>query len=87
VPEPDRTQERKARKIERDAIRNKKTMSTKTTEAIEKRAQEIKEAHLRAALRDIEIEEEYSARTEAFIEQLRSISDQMEETADRLEEK
>ena len=47
----------------------------------------IKEAHLRAALRDIEIEEEYSARTEAFIDQLRDISDQMEKTAHKLEDK
>ncbi|MFB6174763.1 MAG: hypothetical protein ABEJ87_02185 [Candidatus Nanohalobium sp.] len=45
----------------------------------------IKEAHLRAALRDIQIEEEYSARTEAFIDQLRNISDEMESTADKLE--
>ncbi|MFB6181147.1 MAG: hypothetical protein ABEJ93_04680 [Candidatus Nanohalobium sp.] len=45
----------------------------------------IKEAHLRSALRSIEIDEQYSARTEAFIDQLRSISDEMEKTAERLE--
>ena len=47
----------------------------------------IKEAHLRSALRDLEIEEEYSAQSEAFIDQLRSISDEMEKTAERLEKK
>jgi len=47
----------------------------------------VKEAHARSALRNIEIEEQYSARTEAFIDQLRSISEEMEETADRLEER
>jgi len=46
----------------------------------------VKESHLRVALRDVEIEEEYNARTEAFIEELRSISDEMEKTADRIEE-
>ena len=45
----------------------------------------VKEAHVRSALRRIEIEEEYSATSEAFIEQLRSIADEMESTADRLE--
>lgn len=45
----------------------------------------IKEAHLRVALRNVEIEEQYNARTEAFIDELRSISDQMEKTAERLE--
>ena len=47
----------------------------------------VKESHLRVALRNIEIEEEYNARTEAFIEELRSISDEMEATADRLDDK
>ncbi|MFB6213406.1 MAG: hypothetical protein ABEJ07_02495 [Candidatus Nanohaloarchaea archaeon] len=47
----------------------------------------VKEAHARSALRNIEIEEQYSARTEAFIDQLRSISDEMEQTADRLEDR
>ncbi|WEL23368.1 hypothetical protein [Candidatus Nanohalovita haloferacivicina] len=47
----------------------------------------IKEAHLRSALRDLEIEEEYSARSEAFIDQLRSISNEMERTAEKLEKK
>jgi hypothetical protein len=46
----------------------------------------VKESHLRSALGDIEIEEEMNARTEAFIDQLRQISDEMEKTADRLEE-
>ncbi|MFB6115183.1 MAG: hypothetical protein ABEK04_02740 [Candidatus Nanohalobium sp.] len=46
----------------------------------------IKEAHLRAALRDLEIEEEYNARTQAFIDELRSISNEMERTAEKLEE-
>jgi histone H3/H4 len=46
----------------------------------------VKESHLRVALRNIEIEEEMNARTEAFIDQLRSISDEMAETADRIEE-
>jgi len=47
----------------------------------------VKESHVRVVLRDIEVEEEYNARTEAFIEQLRSISDEMERTAEKLEEK
>lgn len=47
----------------------------------------VKEAHARNALRNIEIDEQYSARTEAFVEQLRSISDEMERTAERIEEK
>ena len=46
----------------------------------------VKESHVRVALRDIEVEEEYNARTEAFIDQLRSISDEMEKTAERLEQ-
>lgn len=45
----------------------------------------VKEAHVRNALRNVEVEEEYSAQTEAFINQLKSISQQMEETAERLE--
>lgn len=45
----------------------------------------VKEAHARSALRRIEVEEEYSARSEAFIEQLREIAEEMEKTADRLE--
>ena len=47
----------------------------------------VKEAHARSALQNIEIEEEYSARTEAFVDQLRSISDEMERTAERIENK
>jgi hypothetical protein len=47
----------------------------------------VKESHLRVALRNVEIKEQYNARTEAFIEELKSISDEMEETAERLEEK
>jgi len=46
----------------------------------------VKESHLRVALRNVEIKEQYNARTEAFIEELRSISDEMGETADRLED-
>lgn len=46
----------------------------------------VKEAHVRNALRGVEVQEDYSARTEAFIEQLRSIASEMEETADRMEE-
>lgn len=45
----------------------------------------VKEAHVRKALRNVEVKEEYSARSKAFIEQLREISEEMEETADRLE--
>ncbi len=45
----------------------------------------VKEAHVRNSLRNIEIEEEYSARSQAFINQLREIADEMESTADRLE--
>lgn len=45
----------------------------------------VKESHLRVALRNVEIEEQYNARTEAFIDELRSIADQMEKTADQLE--
>lgn len=45
----------------------------------------IKEAHARSALRKLEVEEEYSARTEAFIDQLRGIADEMESAADRIE--
>jgi hypothetical protein len=47
----------------------------------------VKEAHVRVALRNTEIEEQYGAKSEAFIEQLRSIADEMESTADRLENK
>lgn len=47
----------------------------------------VKEAHARSALRNIEVKEEYSARSEAFIEQLRQISDEMEEVADRIEDR
>lgn len=46
----------------------------------------VKESHLRVALRNVEIKEEYNARTEAFIDELRSISEEMEKTADRLED-
>ncbi len=45
----------------------------------------VKESHVRVALRNLEIEEEYNARTQAFIDELRSISREMERTADRLE--
>ena len=46
----------------------------------------VKEAHVRKALRDLEIQEEYSARSQAFIDNLRKIAEEMEETADRLED-
>ncbi|MFB6208970.1 MAG: hypothetical protein ABEJ56_02410 [Candidatus Nanohaloarchaea archaeon] len=45
----------------------------------------VKESHLRVALRNVEVKESQRARTEAFIEQLRSISEEMEKTAKRLE--
>lgn len=46
----------------------------------------VKEAHVRSALRNVEIQEEYNAKSQAFIEELRSIADEMEKTANRLEE-
>ncbi len=46
----------------------------------------VKEAHARNALRNIEMDEQYSAKTEAFVEQLKSISDEMERTAERMEQ-
>ena len=46
----------------------------------------VKEAHLRQALREVELEEDYNARTERFVEQLRDIGEQMERTAARIEE-
>ena len=46
----------------------------------------VKEAHVRKALRRVEVKEQYSARSEAFIEELRAIAEEMEETADRLEQ-
>ncbi|WEL19483.1 hypothetical protein [Candidatus Nanohalococcus occultus] len=46
----------------------------------------VKEAHVRKALQNMEVQEEYSAQSEAFINQLRSISKEMEKTADRLED-
>jgi hypothetical protein len=45
----------------------------------------VKEAHVRVALRNIEIQEDYGAKSEAFIDQLRGIADEMERTADKLE--
>ncbi|MFB6241241.1 MAG: hypothetical protein ABEJ36_00370 [Candidatus Nanosalina sp.] len=45
----------------------------------------VKESHLRVALRNVEIQEEYNARTQAFIDELKSISDEMEKNAERLE--
>jgi len=47
----------------------------------------VKESHVRVALRDIEVEEEYNARTQAFVDQLKSISKEMERTAERIEDK
>lgn len=46
----------------------------------------VKESHLRVALRNVDVKETQRAQTEAFIEQLKSISDEMEKTAERLEE-
>ena len=45
----------------------------------------VKEAHIRVALRNVEVKQEYNVRTEAFIDELRSIADEMETTADRIE--
>ena len=45
----------------------------------------VKEAHVRVALRNVEIKEEYNVKTEAFIDELRSISKEMGKTADRIE--
>ena len=45
----------------------------------------VKEAHVRSALRNVEIQEQYNARSEAFINELRNIADEMEKTADQLE--
>lgn len=55
-----------------------------TTDEAEMMAK-VKEAHVRVALRNVEIEEQYAARTEEFVEQLKSISNEMEETAERIE--
>jgi hypothetical protein len=46
----------------------------------------VKESHLRVALRNVDVKETQKAQTEAFIEQLKSISDEMDKTAKRLEE-
>jgi hypothetical protein len=45
----------------------------------------VKEAHVRKALRNVEIKEEYSAHSKAFIEELRTIAEEMERTADKME--
>lgn len=45
----------------------------------------VKEAHVRSALRNVEIKEEYNAKSQAFIDELRNIADEMEKTADQLE--
>lgn len=47
----------------------------------------VKESHLRVALRSIEIKEEHQAETEAFVNQLRNISEEMEKTAKRIEDR
>jgi hypothetical protein len=57
--------------------------TTKEAELMHK----VKEAHVRVALRNTEIDEQYSAQSEAFINQLRGIADEMAKTADRLEKK
>ena len=46
----------------------------------------VKESHLRVALRNVDVKETQKAQTEAFIDQLKSISEEMERTAERLEE-
>ena len=46
----------------------------------------VKESHMRVALRNVEVKEDYSAQTREFVDQLRNISEQMEKTADRIEE-
>jgi uncharacterized protein involved in exopolysaccharide biosynthesis len=45
----------------------------------------VKEAHLRKALREVEIEEQFNTRTEMFVEQLKDISEQMEKTAEKID--
>ncbi len=45
----------------------------------------VKEAHVRVALRNVEVEEQYNARTEAFVEELKNIAEEMEKTAERIE--
>ncbi len=45
----------------------------------------VKEAHARKALREVEIKEQYNARTQAFVDELRTISKEMEKTAEKLE--
>ena len=46
----------------------------------------VKESHLRVALRNTEVKENQKAQTDAFIDQLKSISEEMQRTAERLEE-
>ena len=55
-----------------------------TTDEAEMMAK-VKEAHVRVALRNIEIEEEYSQRSQEFIDQLKKISSEMERTAEKME--
>lgn len=45
----------------------------------------VKEAHVRKALRNVEIKEEYSAHSKAFIDELKTIAEEMERTADKME--
>jgi hypothetical protein len=47
----------------------------------------VKEAHVRKALRNVEVKEEYSARSKAFVEELKNIAEEMEETAEKIEDK
>lgn len=44
----------------------------------------VKEAHLRSALRNVEIEEEYAAERRKFVENLEQIANQMEQTAEKV---
>lgn len=45
----------------------------------------VKEAHARSALRDLEITKEYEQRTDLLVEQLERISEEMEKTAEKID--
>ncbi len=47
----------------------------------------VKEAHMRAALRNVEVEEEYAEERRKFAENLEKIAEQMKKTADSIEER
>jgi len=46
----------------------------------------VKESHLRVALRNVEVHEDKKAQTEAFVDQLHKSSEEMERTAERIED-